>query len=59
VDETFSKVEELDVPFWASTLSSVGYSNLAGFKKLSEAVKPKLAGLSAEEIVSLTQAFHK
>lgn len=59
VEEAVTKVENLDVPFWASVLGSAGYTNQAGFKKLAEAVKPKVATLSADEVVGLAEAFHK
>lgn len=59
VGENLVKVEEIDVPFWASLLSCGGYTNAAGFKKFAEAVKPKLVTLAPCEVTKLTVAFHK
>ena len=59
MEEAAGKVENLDVAYWTGVFSAAGYTNHAGFKKIADAIKPKLATLEPEAVVAVAEAFHK
>lgn len=58
VDEALVDLAAVDSACWTYWLSTLGYTNQAGYKKLVEAAKPKVAGMCKGQITNLTVGLY-
>lgn len=59
VNEFLVPMAQLDIPYWSALIAHGGYNSPAGFKKIAQAVLPKVASLSASQLAQLSATFHR
>mmetsp|Transcript_6978 Transcript_6978/g.11861 ORF Transcript_6978/g.11861 Transcript_6978/m.11861 type:complete len:370 (+) Transcript_6978:35-1144(+) len=56
--EQFVKLGELDISYWAYWLSTAGYSDAAGFRKIAGAAILNLPSMEPQQVTDLVVGFH-